>query len=262
MEKHESKDVQSTGRREALKLSLGSVLAGLLATRMGSALANAHKRLDAGAEESIGAPKAFVYTELQISVPFEDIDWGEVNTTLQQVPGLMNKTWLSGFVNNSLGGLYAFNSIENAQKFVNGYLPKQGKSAGVGMITRIFDATIVAAASRDLNSPFFGSRLSKQPNAFVYTEVQLAVPFGEFPWRERNVALKKQKGLLAKTWFSGLHTNTLGGFDAFDTIENARAYALDDFPRIAEKLNAAFYTRVFDADIVASASKQMHSPFF
>ncbi|MDA7949481.1 MAG: hypothetical protein MPJ78_18625 [Hyphomicrobiaceae bacterium] len=100
------------------------------------------------------------------------------------------------------------------------------------------------------------------PKAFVYTEVQISVPFEKAPWQARNPILKKQQGLIAKTWLSGLHTNTIGGVDAFDTVENAKAFAVDVFPETARKLNAAFYTRVFDASLTKEASRDMQSPFY
>jgi hypothetical protein len=113
-----------------------------------------------------------------------------------------------------------------------------------------------------LDSPHFGAKVARKPGAFVYTEVQVNVPFEKAPWQSRNPVLKQQPGLLAKTWLSGLHTNTLGGIDAFDTIENAKAFALEAFPETAAKMNAAFYTRVFDADITEEASRQMNSPYY
>ena len=206
--------------------------------------------------------KAFIYTELQISLPFSQAPWREVNPTLLQQPGILNKTWLAGVGNHSLGGIYAFDSIENAQKFVTGYFPSEAKKFGVAQTTRIFDAAIVEEASRDMNSVHFGAKLDRKPGAFVYTEVQVNVPFDKAAWREINPVLKKQPGILAKTWLSGLHTNTLGGIYAFDTIENGKTFALTYFPTETAKLNTAFYTRVFDASAVEEASRQMHSPFF
>ncbi len=208
------------------------------------------------------SPKAFVYTELQISVPFANAPWRDLNPTLLQQPGFLNKTWLAGVGNNSLGGIYAFDSVENAQKFVTGYFPNEARKFGVAQTTRIFDAAIVKDASVDMNSVHFGAELDRKPGAFVYTEVQVNVPFNKAPWRDRNPILRKQTGLLAKTWLSGLHTNTLGGIDAFDTVENATAFAVKDFPKTAAKLNAAFYTRVFNATVAEEASRQLHSPFF
>lgn len=67
---------------------------------------------------------------------------------------------------------------------------------------------------------------------------------------------------MAKTWLSGLHTNTLGGIYAFDTVANARSFALSYFPTETAKMNAAFYTRLFDASQVEDASRQLKSPFF
>ena len=53
-----------------------------------------------------------------------------------------------------------------------------------------------------------------------------------------------------------------GGIYAFDTIENATAFAVNYFPKEAAALNAAFTTRIFDGRVVEEASKQLHSPFF
>ncbi len=68
--------------------------------------------------------------------------------------------------------------------------------------------------------------------------------------------------MLAKTWLSGLHTNTLGGIDTFDTLENAKSFALDAIPKTALNMNAAFYTRVFDATAAEEASRYLNSPFY
>ncbi len=207
-------------------------------------------------------PNAFVYTELQISVPFAQAPWQDLNAEFLGQPGLLNKTWLAGVGNNSVGGFYGFDSLENAQAFVTGFFPDTARKLGVAHTTRIFDATVVKDASIDIDSVHFGARPAPKPGAFVYTEVQISVPFEKAPWRERNPLLRQQAGLQGKTWLSGLHTHTLGGIDAFDTLENASAFALNDFPKLAVRLNAAFYTRVFDAGVVAEASRQMHSPYF
>lgn len=207
-------------------------------------------------------PEAFVYTELQISVPFEKAGWQKLIAPLRAQPGLLNKTWLAGRGNGSVGGLYAFKTIDNAQSFVTGFFPNVARELGVAQTTRIFDARATEAASRDLNSAHYDGTLDRKPGAFVYTEVQVSVPFENAPWRDRNPILRKQAGLLGKTWLSGLHTQTLGGFDVFDTLEHAEAFAIDTFPKTARKLNAAFYTRVFDAAPVEAASRQLNSPFF
>ena len=207
-------------------------------------------------------PGAFVYTELQISLPFEQAPWRDVNKQLLQHRGLLSKTWLAGAGNQSLGGFYAFDSLENARQFVTDELPVLAKNLNAAPSSRIFDATLVEEASRDMGSPFFGGVLPQAPGAFVYTEVQVSVPFEKAPWRKRNPVLKQQSGLLAKTWFSGLNTQTLGGIDVFDSLANARRFALEDFPKTARRLGAAFETRIFDAAITEKASRQMRSPFY
>lgn len=207
--------------------------------------------------------KAFVYTEIQKSIPFEKAPWRAINEELKKQDGIINKTWLSGIDGTSVGGFYAFDSVENAQKFVTNYFPDEARSLGVAQRTLVFNAVAVEEASRQMNSVHFGGKLRQQPGAYVYTEVQLsALPFDKAPWRELNPVLKQQKGLLAKTWLSGLHTGTPGGLYAFDTIENAQNFAINYFPTEAKQLNASFTTRVFDASVVEEASREMKSPFY
>ena len=211
-----------------------------------------------------GSHQAFVYTELQISAPFAKVPWHRINKAIKEQPGFINKTWLAGVGNESTGGFYVFDSLENAQKFVTEYFPAEAKSLGAAQTTRVFDAAATETASRDMNSVYYDGKLTTTPGAFVYTEVQLhAVPFNDAaPWRELDPVLKQQPGLLSKTWLSGLHTGTPGGFYAFDTVENARKFALEYFPTEAAKLKAAFYTRVFDARLTEIASRDMNSPFY
>jgi hypothetical protein len=206
--------------------------------------------------------KAFVYTELQISMPFANAPWREINPVLLQQPGFRNKTWLSGLENHSLGGFYEFDSIENAKKFVTGYFPAEARKYGVAQTTRVFDGDVVEEASRYLNSMHFGGKLGQQPGAFVYTEAQISASFAQAPWREMNPILKAQPGLLHKTWLSGVHTNSVGGFYAFDTIANAKRFVTDYFPTETAALNVAYTTRLFDASVVIEASKPLSSPFF
>jgi len=98
--------------------------------------------------------------------------------------------------------------------------------------------------------------------AFVYVEAQVSMPFEEFPWKEDNPDIKKQAGLISKTWLSGTDNNSIGGFYSFDSIENAKAYATGYMVDKARKLNIGITTRVFSADRVEQASKEMNSPFF
>ncbi|MDN4500985.1 YdhR family protein [Alteromonadaceae bacterium BrNp21-10] len=215
-------------------------------------------------KENSMKPKAYVYTELQMSIPFKDVPWQQIDGTIKEQPGFMNKTWLSGVGNQSGGGLYAFDSIENAQKFVTGYFPEEARGFGVAQTTKIFDADATEEASRDMNSMHYDGKMNGKPGAFVYTEVQVhAVPFNTAaPWRTLNPTLKQQPGIMSKTWLSGLHTGTPGGFYAFDTIENAQKFVVDYFPTEAAALNAAYTTSVFDANATEAASRDMNSPFY
>jgi ligand-binding SRPBCC domain-containing protein len=247
-------------------ISRRKIIVGAVAAATAANLAPGGKLVMAGAEINNGenhmTPRAFVYTELQISAPFENVRWQELNEQIANEPGFLNKTWFSGAGNNSVGGLYSFDSVETAQHYCTSFFPAVAKNLGVAQTTRVFDAAIVADASRDMGSPHFGAAPTQAPGAFVYTEVQVNVPFEKAPWRDRNPVLKQQNGLISKLWLSGLNTNTLGGVDAFDTVENARAFAVADFPKTAAKLNAAFYTRVFDASVAEVASRGLRSPYY
>ena len=206
--------------------------------------------------------KAFVYTELQVSVPFAQAPWREINPAILQQSGFRNKTWLAGVANHSLGGFYEFDSIENAKKFVTGYFPNEARKFGVAQTTRVFDGSVVEEASQYLNSLHFGGKRDVEPGAFVYTEAQISAPFAQAPWAAMNPILKAQPGLLHKTWLSGVHTNSVGGFYAFDTVENATRFVTDYFPTETAGLNVAYTTRIFDASLVGEASRAVNSPFF
>lgn len=101
------------------------------------------------------AVKAFVYVEAQISVPFKDYDWANDNPGIKTQPGFISKTWLSGFDNNSIGGFYAFDSVENAKNYATGPMAEKARKLNIGLTTRVFSAEPVEKASRDMASPYF-----------------------------------------------------------------------------------------------------------
>jgi len=205
---------------------------------------------------------AFVYTELQASVPFTDVPWEKLNAAIAAQPGFIDKTWLSGLGTHSVGGLYSFASVEDALLYCTEFFPALAREFGVAQTTRVFDNQATAEASAAMDAPHFGGKVTTEPGAFVYTEVQVAVPFENAPWRDRNPVLREQRGLLSKVWLSGHNTNSLGGLDAFDTVENALDFALNAFPKTAAEMNAAFYTRVFDARVTEAASRGLNSPYY
>lgn len=97
---------------------------------------------------------------------------------------------------------------------------------------------------------------------FVYTEVQVSVPFDQSPWRELSPLLKAQTGFRNKTWLSGVQNNSIGGLYEFDSLENAQAFALDYFPTEAKKIGAAFTTRIFDGNVTEEACRFLNSPYY
>ncbi|MDB9704246.1 hypothetical protein OAA86_09195 [Rhodospirillales bacterium] len=145
---------------------------------------------------------------------------------------------------------------------MTGYFPGEATNFGVAQMTRNFDGTVIEDASRNINSVHYDTVSSQAPGAFVYTELQTSVPFDKFPWQDRNTKLKIAPGLIGKTWLSAHNTHTLGGFDAFDNVENTQEFALHSFPKVAASLNSAFITRVFDASITVEMSRDMRSPFY
>ena len=80
--------------------------------------------------------KIFLYAEYQASVPFDQIDHTEINKQMKTFPGLKSKTWLSGINTNSVGGFYEFDSIENAQNYIDNLLLPFTKQVGGNLAVR------------------------------------------------------------------------------------------------------------------------------
>jgi hypothetical protein len=104
--------------------------------------------------------------------------------------------------------------------------------------------------------------MSKPSRLFLYAEFQLSAPFTEAVWKDANPAMHTVPGLRSKTWLSGIHTHSVGGFYEFDSIENARAYAEGMLADFAKAADASLTVKLFDGDVVAEASKGMNSPFY
>jgi hypothetical protein len=97
---------------------------------------------------------------------------------------------------------------------------------------------------------------------YLYAEIQVSVPFSQVDWASFNVSMKKEKGLKSKTWLSGINTDTIGGFYEFDSVENARAYAVGYLAAAAAQIGGSLTVRLFDGDVVEAASRGMASPFY
>lgn len=97
---------------------------------------------------------------------------------------------------------------------------------------------------------------------FLYAEIQVSIPFEQIPWKDIDVAMKENAGLKSKTWLSGINTNTIGGFYEFDSLDNAKAYAVGYLAQAAQQLGGSLTVRLFDGDVTAEASKAIHSPFY
>ena len=101
--------------------------------------------------------KTFLYTEVQVSMPFEHFDWERANGPIKTAPGLIRKTWLSGLGTNTIGGFYEFDSAEHALAFAQGPFAEEARQAGAAATTRLFDGEVVREASVDLRSPYYAA---------------------------------------------------------------------------------------------------------
>jgi hypothetical protein len=99
--------------------------------------------------------KVFLYGELQLTVPFERVDWRGINAGLKRVPGLVRKTWLYGIAGGSVGGFYEFDSVEHALAFAQGPYAREAAGFGAALTVKLFDGDATEAASRDMNSPHY-----------------------------------------------------------------------------------------------------------
>lgn len=99
--------------------------------------------------------RVFLYAEFQVSAPFNEAVWREANPAMHTVPGLRNKTWLSGVGTHSVGGFYEFDSEANARAYSQGMLADFAKGAGGSLTVKLFNGDVVAEASHGMNSPYF-----------------------------------------------------------------------------------------------------------
>ena len=101
----------------------------------------------------VSSKKVFLYGELQMTVPFGEVDWRSINAELKKVPGLVRKTWLYGMRGGSVGGFYEFDSEDNARRFAVGPYAQEAANFGASLTVKLFDGEITEAASRDMDSP-------------------------------------------------------------------------------------------------------------
>jgi len=101
--------------------------------------------------------RVFLYAEFQVSAPFVEGVWKDANPAMHTVPGLRNKTWLSGIGAHTVGGFYEFDSVANARAYAEGMLVDFAKAADASLTVKLFDGDVVAEASQGMNSPYFAA---------------------------------------------------------------------------------------------------------
>jgi hypothetical protein len=104
--------------------------------------------------------KVFLYAEIQVSIPFTEIDWATFNVAMKKEPGLKSKTWLSGINNHTIGGFYEFDSVENAKAYAVGFLASAAQQLGGSLSVKLFDGEVTRDASSGIDSPFYARELA------------------------------------------------------------------------------------------------------
>ena len=99
--------------------------------------------------------KVFLYAEYQISYEFTELELEPIHLEMKKFPGLKSKTWLSGVNTNSLGGFYEFDSLENAQNYIDHGLVPWVTIFNANLTVKLFDAEVVGDASKDMGSPYY-----------------------------------------------------------------------------------------------------------
>ena len=97
----------------------------------------------------------FLYAEFQVSIPFDQIDWQTINIEMKKYVGLKSKTWLSGINTHTVGWFYEFDSVENAQNYIDGLLIPFVKQVDGNLSIKIFDGEVTQEANMGMLSPFY-----------------------------------------------------------------------------------------------------------
>ena len=99
--------------------------------------------------------KVFLYAEYQTSVPFDQFDWPPTIAEMRKHAGLKSKTWLSGVNNHTIGGFYEFDSLDNAQSYIDNCLLPYAKEFQANLSVKLFNGDVTEAASVAMDSPFY-----------------------------------------------------------------------------------------------------------
>jgi hypothetical protein len=123
----------------------------------------APERLLTKGSAAMSASKVFLYAEIQVSVPFREVDWPSINIEMKKERGLKSKTWLSGIGTNTIGGFYEFDLLENARAYAEGYLARAAKSWVAVLRSSDLIGDVAEGASRGIRSPYY----EPLPNPFL-----------------------------------------------------------------------------------------------
>lgn len=68
---------------------------------------------------------------------------------------MKSKTWLSGINTNTVGGFYEFDSVENAQNYINALLIPFAKQINGNLSVKLFNGDTTKQANIGMSSPFY-----------------------------------------------------------------------------------------------------------
>ncbi|WP_204369218.1 hypothetical protein [Methylocucumis oryzae] len=74
---------------------------------------------------------------------------------MKKYKGLKSKTWLSGLNTKTVGGFYEFDSVENAQNYIDGLLIPFAKQVNGNLSVKLFDGEITQEANIAMLSPYY-----------------------------------------------------------------------------------------------------------
>lgn len=132
------------------------------------------------------------------------------------------------------------------------------------MLSRAFFRVSGRCHACQLFTAQFSSTSTSKGGVYLYVEFPgLSVQSDdEVPWQEINVEMKTYKGLLNKTWLSGIDKDTSGGFYEFDNKENCEYYIENFCKGVNEKrFGVKGIYKIYDKSAFKDASIGMNSPF-
>jgi hypothetical protein len=114
----------------------------------------APERLLTKGSAAMSASKVFLYAKIQVSVPLREVDWPSINIERKRTRS-EEQDMAERDRQNTIGGLYEFDLLENARAYAEGYLARAAKKLGGSLTVKLFDGDVTEEASRGIRSPYY-----------------------------------------------------------------------------------------------------------